>query len=180
MAQGTSVRLRAVEEADLEPYIRYLSRPEDWAHEDIYAPVPRAIAAGWLAELGRPFAETRRLGLAIVASAGDDRARGLVTLGPVEPIFRVAEVGIAIWDPADRRKGYGRAALALALEIAFDRLNLRRLECEINASNTASAGLFEAAGFRREGVLRERVLCAGKAEDVLVYGLLDHEWRRGR
>jgi RimJ/RimL family protein N-acetyltransferase len=44
------------------------------------------------------------------------------------------------------------------------------------AGNTASAALLDRAGFRREGVLRERALKRGVFRDVWMYGITDAEW----
>src|SRR5437868_5442978 len=105
--EGKHVRLRAVEDADFEPYFGFLSRAPDWAMVDIYAPIPRKLAQEWFAELALPFDETRKL-FYVIESAADRRAVGDVTLGPVDLVFRRAEIGIAIWDPQDRKRGFSR------------------------------------------------------------------------
>lgn len=90
----------------------------------------------------------------------------------VEYRNRVAQLGICIWDPGDRRKGYGRAGLELMKTWAIDYLGLHRLEAWVVASNSASKALIEGLGFRREGLLRSRYLAGGNWHDLIIYGLL--------
>jgi diamine N-acetyltransferase len=165
------VRLRAAEPRDVDAYHAFLSREQDWAANEIYAPMPRRMAEAWIEKARAPFEETRTLALVIAATA-DDRALGLVEVGPVDAIHRRAAIGINIWDPAERGRGHARAALADAVALAFGRLNVHRLECEVNASNAASLALFERAGFRREGLLRDRSFAGGRYEDAIVLARL--------
>jgi diamine N-acetyltransferase len=179
MIEGKLVRLRAPEEADFEPYFRFLSRAPDWGFIDIYGPVPRKLAREQFDGLARPFEEVRTIWLTIDA-LGDGRPVGNVDIGHVDPVFRRASLGIAIWDPQDRRRGFAREALALALEQAFDRLDLHRLEATIDPANAASLALFEGAGFTREGVRRESTFYGGARHDEVWLGLLAPEWRGRR
>jgi len=45
--------------------------------------------------------------------------------------------------------------------------------------NRRSIALFEKLGFRREGAHREFLQRDGERYDMLLYGLLKHEWRAG-
>lgn len=72
-----------------------------------------------------------------------------------EPQHERAGVGILVYDPAQRGKGYGAEALALLEEYARTVLRLRQLWCNVLADNVPSLTLFERAGFRRVGVKKE-------------------------
>jgi len=67
-------------------------------------------------------------------------------------------------------------ALRALLDCAFDKLQLRRLEAEVNPRNLASHKLLLKLGFVQEGLLRERWLTKGEPTDVNIYGLLRNEW----
>jgi RimJ/RimL family protein N-acetyltransferase len=69
-------------------------------------------------------------------------------------------------------KGYGTEALRLALQYAFDELNLHRLTLTVIDYNERAIALYEKAGFRREGVFREFGQRDGKRYDMYLYGLL--------
>jgi RimJ/RimL family protein N-acetyltransferase len=75
-------------------------------------------------------------------------------------------------------KGYMHEALQRLLTHAFDELNLRRLEADVDPRNTPSIKTLERLGFQREGFLRERWHVAGEIQDAYFYGLLKREWKR--
>ena len=69
-------------------------------------------------------------------------------------------------------------ALQALLQHAFDRLDLNRLEADIDPRNLASARTLERLGFQKEGYLRERWIVNDEVSDTALYGLLRREWRR--
>lgn len=85
---------------------------------------------------------------------------------------RHAQVGVCIWNPEHRHRGYGRFGVGEMVNWARDELGLVRLEAWILVENGASCSLFESLGFTREGVLRKRYRYGGVQHDVCVYGLL--------
>ncbi len=84
------------------------------------------------------------------ASTAPGAPIGFVDLFDYDPVERTAAIGILICDPADRRRGYGRRALTLALDRARYVLCLRKITCTISPDNPASAALFAGAGFRTQ------------------------------
>jgi RimJ/RimL family protein N-acetyltransferase len=87
-----------------------------------------------------------------------------------------AETGYVLGRP------YWGAGLALEamkslIGYAFQTLDLRRLEADIDPRNHASARLLDRLGFTREGLLRERWTVKGEPSDSAFYGLLRKEWR---
>lgn len=73
--------------------------------------------------------------------------------------------------------GLMQEALQGLLACAFGPLQLRRLEAEVNPANVASTRLLQRLGFTREGVLRQRWVGKGEPYDVVVFGLLSHEFK---
>lgn len=86
-----------------------------------------------------------------------------------------AEIGYAMAS-AYWGKGYMNEALQGLLSHAFEVMNLRRLEADVDPRNTASIRTLERLGFQREGFLRERWHVCGEIQDALFYGLLRREW----
>jgi RimJ/RimL family protein N-acetyltransferase len=86
-----------------------------------------------------------------------------------------AEIGYAIgsdyWG-----KGYMNEALTALIAHAFEVLDLRRLEADVDPRNTRSIRTLERLGFQREGFLRERWHVCGEIQDAFFYGLLRREW----
>ena len=77
------------------------------------------------------------------------------------------------------RQGLMSEALAALVGSAFQTLQLRRLEAEVDPLNQGSRRLLEKAGFTPEGLLRKRWVDKGVAHDTIIYGLLRDEWRPG-
>ena len=75
-------------------------------------------------------------------------------------------------------KGYMNEALKALVSHAFEVMDLRRLEADVDPRNAASIRLLEKLGFQREGFLRERWHVNGEIQDAFFYGLLRHEWRK--
>ncbi len=73
-------------------------------------------------------------------------------------------------------KGTGSRMEYLALEYAFQELQLNKLCCEVLASNGTVIKLHQKFGFKVEGVLREQHLIEETFVDVYRLGLLLREW----
>ncbi len=88
-----------------------------------------------------------------------------------------AELGYAMGS-AHWRKGYMNEALQALVAHAFEVMNMRRLEADVDPRNAASIRTLERLGFQREGFLRERWHVNGEIQDAFFYGLLRREWRK--
>ena len=82
--------------------------------------------------------------------------------------------------PEDRRHGYGREALGLALRYIFDEMNLRRVTIGVPGYNEAALAFFAAAGFTVEARQREALFRFGRRWDEVNLGLLRAEWEVAR
>jgi RimJ/RimL family protein N-acetyltransferase len=91
-------------------------------------------------------------------------------------IARRAEWGILIGEPEHWNQGYGREVARRMLQYAFEELNLNRVELRVNSANLAGIKAYEAAGFVREGTLRQAAWVEGRHEDILVMSVLRQEW----
>jgi RimJ/RimL family protein N-acetyltransferase len=66
------------------------------------------------------------------------------------------------------------------IERAFGDLGLRKLWCEVLASNAAVLRLHQRFGFQQEAVFRAHVFKGGVPQDVIGLGLLAAEWDAAR
>ena len=107
----------------------------------------------------------------------NDALLGWVELDGIMWNNRVSGISIAIGDTKQRGKGYGAEAMQLVLGFAFNELNLHRIQLTVFAYNAQAIKLYEQLGFQKEGVYREFLERDGKRHDMILYGLLRHEWQ---
>jgi ribosomal-protein-serine acetyltransferase len=88
---------------------------------------------------------------------------------------------IGYWLDA-RAQGRGTVTLAVArlLEHAFGVWRLHRVEIRAAVDNARSRAIPERLGFVQEGVMRDAERFDDRYLDLVVYSLLEHEWRARR
>jgi [ribosomal protein S5]-alanine N-acetyltransferase len=106
-----------------------------------------------------------------VLEPGDDTCRGQIRVENVDWDHRRAE--LTIWlAPQVRGRGLGRGTLRLAGGWLLETCGLARLEMLAEPENLAAIRAAQAAGFIREGVLREYQRKRGKGIDMVVMSLI--------
>jgi UDP-4-amino-4,6-dideoxy-N-acetyl-beta-L-altrosamine N-acetyltransferase len=168
------IDLRPLKEDDSERLFRWRREPEvDRWMSDLPAATPDEHRF-WF-DVFR--ADPDRRGWIITA---DDAAAGFLTLTGLASRHRRASWGWYIGEADARGRGAGRAAQALGLDLAFDELGLDKVSAEVLADNDVALKAQAAAGFRREGYLREHIVKDGRRRDVVLLGILAEEWRARR
>lgn len=106
-----------------------------------------------------------------------DRAIGVVSLFHFSRPNRDVEIGYVL-SRAEWSAGVMTECMPPVLRFAFESLEVHRVDAHIDARNTASIRLVERCGFVREGALREKSRdVTGAFGDLVMYGLLDREWK---
>lgn len=172
---GEKVRLTAVTSNDLPTITRW------WADADFLrlynsAPaVPRnEEQLSRRFDLGQTSPDTFLFAVRLLEY---DDVIGLLELDGIEWSNRTTFLSIGIGAPEYRGKGYGYEAMRLALNFAFNELNLYRVCLTVFSYNEAAIALYERLGFTREGVYREHLERDGRRHDMILYGLLRREWQ---
>jgi RimJ/RimL family protein N-acetyltransferase len=111
-----------------------------------------------------------------ICRTGESEPVGLVSLTNIDPVHRHAEFHLLVGDGVPRGEGIGTAAALAMLRHAFRDLNLRRVYLLVLATNPAAVRVYEKAGFRHEGTLREAAFKNGVFHDLLVMGVLSSEF----
>jgi RimJ/RimL family protein N-acetyltransferase len=106
----------------------------------------------------------------------DDTFVGVFRVDRLDPWNRSAYIGA---DVAREKRGQGYASemYGYFLEYLFDHCGMHRLGLETMASNATALGLYLKLGFREEGRSREAIFRHGRFHDLVMMGLLEHEWR---
>lgn len=176
-----SVVLRPFRAHDVERLIAWVEDEAalfDWAGGELVYPLgpnqlpvyprDRSEAGGLL-----PFA--------VLRSAVNLDAVGHVALADLDPRHRSVRLSrVLVGHPMDRRRGIGRAIVCGALARAFDVLGVNRVWCYVPRGNLAATRCLEAAGFAREGLLRECAVQSGAFVDCYTMALLRRDWASTR
>ncbi len=117
-----------------------------------------------------------RYGFGIFGRAPGGALLGYVAIAHIDAEHREGELSFWI-DGGKEGRGYVSEAAGAAIGFAFADLDLNRLCAYHMVRNTGSERVLEKLGFRREGVLRERVRKWDRYEDVRVWSLLKRDLR---
>src|SRR5438552_16485450 len=150
MLRGERVYLRAIEREDL-PWV--------WEHHNDYEvdslvndgpPEPQSLAR-LEAEFDREAEEGGRDGTRFAIEASGEMI-GRCELFDVDEVARNCKLGISLakehWG-----RGYGREAVMILLEYAFEKRNLEKVHLDVLADNLRAIRSYEACGFKEEGRL---------------------------
>jgi RimJ/RimL family protein N-acetyltransferase len=174
--EAPRVRLRHLETADTDALYEIFSDPQAMRYWSAPAYAARAEAERLLAEIHECFHAKSLFQWGVALKTGDVII-GTTTLFQLDERNRRAEIGYIL----NRRfwgAGYMNEALRALLEFAFEKMDLRRIEADVDPRNAASVRALERLGFQREGCLRERWQVGGEIQDALFYGLLRREWKK--
>ncbi|MCP5521743.1 MAG: GNAT family N-acetyltransferase [Verrucomicrobiales bacterium] len=173
--EGGPIRLRALGPEDA-PRIVQVAGAREIADTTISVPhpYPPEAAVEWITKVGEQW--TAGTGAIFGVETCDGNALvGSIGLREIDRAHSQAELGFYVGVPWWGR-GYATAAIRALLPFAFGPLGLNRVYAHHMVRNPASGRVLEKTGFRREGLLRQRVRKWGVFEDVVILALLRREW----
>ena len=132
---------------------------------------PSGAELGRLAEREAADREIGERATLTILEPGSDTCRGQIRVHPVDWDQSRAEVGIWL-APQVRGRGLGRRALRLAGGWLLGPCGLARIELLTEPGNAPMIRAAGAAGFAREGILREYLRKRGKGVDVVIMSLI--------
>ena len=150
-----SCRLRALEPSDIELMYLWENDPEVWRVGGTTSPLSLQRLAQFVEEQSYDLYATKQMRLIIEA---EDIAVGTLDIVDFDPQHLRFGIGILVYAPELRRKGYAHAAIEAIKTYARDTLALKQIWASVAADNPASIALFEGCGFelcgRRKAWLR--------------------------
>lgn len=81
-----------------------------------------------------------------------------------------AELKIAISEDKFHNQGYGTDSILTILELAFGKMNLKRIYLRVHATNAQALACYDKAGFKKEGRLR-RLTPEGEREEIFLMAI---------
>ncbi|HLR61049.1 MAG TPA: GNAT family N-acetyltransferase [Lentibacillus sp.] len=104
-----------------------------------------------------------------------EKQLGFVGLFDIEQRHRNAEFAIMI-DPGHQGSGYAGKATKLAMDYAFSVLNLHKLYLIVSKVNEKASHVYEKAGFRAEGEMKEHFFINGEYHDSIMMSLFQRDY----
>lgn len=147
--------------------------------------LPVGVTADQVSAAAKAMPARKLLSMYICLASGHREAKPIGVVALSKPEERRAQHGssflsisiAARW----QRQGYGKEAVAWALDWAFDFARLHRVEVSCYGWNPGAARLYASMGFCEEGVKREAIWFMGGWHNLYEMAILEHEWReRGR
>ncbi|MDR1056916.1 MAG: GNAT family N-acetyltransferase [Prevotellaceae bacterium] len=167
------IRLRALEPCDIELLYIWENDIGAWQAGETIVPFSRYILQQYVANASFDIYEAKQLRLMIDAKDNDIPVTvGTIDLFDFNPYHKRAGVGILIYSPQNRQKGYATQALKLLIDYAFTVLNLHQLYCNVAAGNQKSLTLFRNSGFEITGLKREWIYNGENWENEYLLQLL--------
>lgn len=165
---GASIVLTETRPEDKEALFRWINDPATVRFNAPYHPVGWESHSAWFGGLGSnpsriEFAIRRREAPEII---------GMLQLLDIHPIHRSAELVIRIGEEQKRGQGYGSEAVKLALDFAWNDLNLNRVWLRVFATNKRAIRAYEKAGLEQEGRMRKAAFIDGTWLDEIIMAAL--------
>ena len=105
---------------------------------------------------------------------------GHIQLVSIDRPNRSVTIGRVLVGPAELRgRGVGRQMVSTALRIAFEELDMHRVDLGVFDFNTSAIACYERVGFRREGVLRDHRRADERRGALIRLRTLEDAWREG-
>jgi RimJ/RimL family protein N-acetyltransferase len=170
---------RSPEQADVPRITRWINDPAVRKHLATRVfPLSQHAEEEWVRRVtSNPTQAAADAVVLLFGPLGTETPIGSTGFHSLNWIVRRAEWGILIGETEHWNQGYGREVARRMLQYAFQELNLNRVELRVNSANAAGIKAYEAAGFRREGVLRQAAWVDGRHEDILIMSVLRQEWQ---
>jgi len=178
MSYRPAIRLEPFEEADIGRLVEWIPSAAfllQWAGPVFKFPLDRAQL---FRHLRRVAYENPTL---LVYKAIDEDTGRVIGHGEIGNIDYRNHCGtlcrILIGPQELRGRGFGVQLVRYLLELAFDQLALHRVDLYVFDFNIQAVRCYEAAGFRKEGLMREARRHGDEYWNSCVMGILEHEWR---
>ncbi|WP_067730783.1 GNAT family N-acetyltransferase [Oceanobacillus damuensis] len=101
---------------------------------------------------------------------------GVTSLINIDYKNRNAECIIDIGEKKYWGQGYGKEALRMLLNYAFQELNLHRVSLRVFSFNEKAIRLYNKLGFKEEGISRQSLFRNGEWNDIIHMGILKEEY----
>lgn len=167
-----NIILTALRKSDSSTLYKWINDREQVLFNSSYQPISELQHEDWFSKISHRN-DTKIFAIKLSTS---DKLIGSCQLHTIDSISHSAELQIRIGDIEERKKGYGSEAVRLLLDFGFNDLNLHRIYLQVFENNNVAIKLYEKMNFKREGLLRDSAFINGNYVNVIVMGILRHEY----
>lgn len=169
---GSRVYLRPLDLADAPVLTAWLNNPEVTRYLRLHRPLMPLAEEAFL----RKMSESERDIVLGIVTREPEQFIGVTGLHQMDACNRHVQFGITLGEKSAWGKGYGTEATRLMVRYAFDTLNLNRVWLHVYEYNERGVRVYQKAGFRMEGRLRQETFRDGRYWDTFVMAVLREEW----
>lgn len=169
--EGEKVYLRYLESEDTDDF--FTTDPEVRRLTGTQRPFSRRHIADYIERIAQ---DPSRVQFGIFLQETDQLIGDVAIMDMDNPMNRCGSFRIAINTPWTGR-GYGSEAMNLMLDYGFGMLNLHRIQLDVYTINERAIHVYEKAGFKKEGVLRQAWRFDHGYYDIVIMSMLEHEYR---
>jgi len=167
--QNDVVLLRAPEESDAAIFAAAANHPD--IRSSLYIALPTSVEE----QRQRIVRDRNRHDqITFTICTTDGLPVGLTSFVRIDWVGRMATYFIAI-TPDHLGQGLGQNTTRLMRDYAFDTLNLNRIQLHVSTRNKAAVHIYQKAGFRIEGTLRQAMYYNGIYLDFYLMAVLRSE-----
>ena len=177
MIKGSQIRLRPLRDEDWRKF-------EEWGstREALWGPFQR-FQLDQVPLLREAYQQTGLLkrdgGMLLIETSSDRQVVGFVRytlLSLPDADIPHPEIGFGIPEISSRGKGHAQEAVRLLVGYLFAGYPVERVSALTDEENKPAQQVLESVGFQREGALRRAMFRDGEWRDVVLYGILRHEF----
>ena len=167
MLYGNKIKLRYYESNDFDLVYKLRNIPEsyNWFYE--YEPINSTMTKNWWEQ---SFSKKDEKNF-IIADIKTDEAIGTCSLVHIDYRNRKCEFGRFIINPEYKALGVSVEAELLALEYAFEHLNMNKVYLEVLEINQSVVSLHKQFGFIQEGIFNKHIYKKGGFCNVIFLSL---------
>lgn len=105
----------------------------------------------------------------------NEKAVGIAQIYNVSITNRKCNVGVLLM-PDSMGRGVGSRTIKMLVDIAFNRMNINKIEAEVCNENIPSIKMLEKNFFNLEGTLNKSLFINGNYKDLKIFGLLREDY----
>ena len=110
------------------------------------------------------------------AVAEDGTVFGYIEHGAIDRRNHSLRIGRVLIDPSQRGRGFGEAMMRAAVDLAFERFGMHRVELGVFENNPRAVACYERVGFKREGLVRDWFKADDGYWSMILMSILEPEW----